>query len=945
MTMQDASRTPSIKHLRHSNNPAQQNYFSSLIPFQPLLTKIRPPSLPLKHVSRPFLVSTLNHNITQYKLTLLTSSPGFGKTTLLSEWCADPPETALPYAWLSLDERDNDPKHFFAYLLFALQCVHLVEDFNHLLPPSPHEALSETNLSYLLNEITISIPYDFVLILDQYHCITSTAIHKAILFLLEYAPANVHFVIAGRTPPPFPLARLRAQARLIELGDKELRFQLSEASQFLKEKMQVSLSDEQVATLNQRTEGWITALQLAAYALRKQEGEGIDRLIHSFSGNHHYILDYLTAETFHQQSTTIQTILMQTSILDRLNPSLCAAVIDENDGYAILDTLEKTGLFLIPIDGEEGWYRYHRCFRDFLYHLLTRTSPDILPELHYRASIWFELQGEYPSAIEHALAASDFERAIALLGQVASHLLTQGHFLLLLNWLIAIPDEYILAHPLLCLVYIWSMIFRGYTSNVEKYLRSVKLSAAPQSASSPNRNEKIDEAYWQAASAAVHCYLANIQGRIHDAIESASYALKHLPVADFPMRVQVVMVAGVTVWLTGKEAEAIPYFEQAYRDNLAAGSLPFACTSAWVQAKLYIIRGYLHQGMELLQQALQIIEQLSPNATEESLLATGMLWLGIGNIYRYWNNKELSIHYLTKGLELCSRWDGIGLAGPAMIDGMLTLALFRLEQGQEKEAQEIIYQAEQYVHKYSLHFYTPLSLRIFQKRFKPEGGAQLTQFILSKVPTSFLYELDQMVDIRFFLQQKEYDRALNILAPLLEQAQAANRRAIVLELRLLQALAYEGKRDSMQAGQALCQALADGASDYFIQPFLAQEQAMYDLLVKVLDLRNKTPQPDWPAFPLDYALNILDAFKADKQAIPAQHESGKAFQEKTSIEQLTPKEQEVVKLAIQGYSNSEIARKMCLEVCTVRWHMKNIYGKLQVHNRIQLALKVQEAEL
>ena len=387
-----------------------------------LLTKLYIPPPRPKIVLRPRLIERLNEGLCSRKLTLISAPAGFGKTTLVSEWVAG---CERPVAWLSLDEGDNDPARFLTYLVAALQTIAANIGAGVLgVLQSPQPPPIESILTALLNEIT-TIPDNFVLVLDDYHVIDSKPVDKALTFLLEHLPPQMHLVIATREDPHLPLARLRARGQLTELRAADLRFTPAEAAEFLNQVMGLNLSAEDIAALETRTEGWIAGLQLAALSMQGHQDAA--SFIQSFTGSHHFVLDYLVEEVLQQQSESIQTFLLRTSILDRLCGPLCDAVLgspsasgQETSGQETLEYLEHANLFIVPLDDERHWYRYHHLFADVLRMHLMAEQPDQVSALHRRASEWYEHNGSTADAIRHALAAEDFARAADLVELVMS---------------------------------------------------------------------------------------------------------------------------------------------------------------------------------------------------------------------------------------------------------------------------------------------------------------------------------------------------------------------------------------------------------------------------------------------------------------------------------------------------------------------------------------------
>ena len=400
-----------------------------------LATKLYIPLPRPNVVLRPRLIERLNEGLHR-KLTLISAPAGFGKTTLVSAWVAG---CERPVAWLSLDEGDNDPTRFLTYLVAALQTIapNIGEGVLGVLQ-SPQPPPTESILTALLNEIT-TLPDNFVLVLDDYHVIDAKPVDDALTFLLEHLPPQMHLVITTREDPQLPLARLRARGQLTELRAADLRFTPAEAAAFLNQVMGLNLSAEDIAALEDRTEGWIAGLQLAALSM--QGREDVPGFIRAFAGDHRYIVDYLVEEVLQRQPERVRSFLLQTSILDRLNGPLCDAVTGQEEGNARLEALERGNFFVVPLDDKRHWYRYHHLFADVLSAHLLAEQPDQVATLHRRASAWYEQHGSAADAIRHALAAEDFERAADLVELAVPAMRRSRQEATVLGWLKALPDE------------------------------------------------------------------------------------------------------------------------------------------------------------------------------------------------------------------------------------------------------------------------------------------------------------------------------------------------------------------------------------------------------------------------------------------------------------------------------------------------------------------------
>ncbi|HEX2742428.1 MAG TPA: hypothetical protein VHM69_18455, partial [Rubrobacter sp.] len=434
---------------------------------QILRAKLYVPRARLDNVARPRLYERLDEGVRR-ELTVVSAPAGFGKTTLLADWSR---RGELPVAWVSLDERDDDPVRFLLYLIAAIGTIH--QGFGETTRAFLSSLLSQEELEPVLtalsNEI-LELPSDFVLVLDDYHAIRSEAVHDALAFLLDHSPPPMHLVLAGRTSPPLPLPRLRARGRLTELGVSDLRFTLEEASDFLGRTMDLSLTAERVATLERGTEGWIVGLQLAAHALRG----GDARPVEAFTGSARHVVDYLADEVLSRQPEEVREFLLKTCIVETLSGPLCEDLTDTTDGQEMLERLERANLFLVPLDEGGRYYRYHHLFAAFLHERLRRAHPEAVPELHRRASLWYEGDGCLSAAIEHALDAEDFGRAAGLIQEETGVRRTYVDASLLLRWLGTLPDWLVRQQPQLCLLYAWALTHSGELEDAELRLRDTE---------------------------------------------------------------------------------------------------------------------------------------------------------------------------------------------------------------------------------------------------------------------------------------------------------------------------------------------------------------------------------------------------------------------------------------------------------------------------------------
>jgi LuxR family maltose regulon positive regulatory protein len=566
-----------------------------------LKTKLYIPPVRAERVSRARLLARLNEAVASgCRLILISAPAGSGKSTLLSEWAhslgAQPdlpsrnsPERigGLParVAWVSLDEGDNDPTSFWSYVTAALGHAHvgLGVGATAMLRSSDPPSI-ETILTALINEIAEAQPdpdeANLVMILDDYHAIEAQPIHSAVAFLLDHLPPHMHLVLASRSDPPLPLSHLRGRGQMAETRQADLRFTPDEAAAFLNEGMGLSLSAEQIAALEQRTEGWIVGLQMAALSLRGQGEAQIDQFVRSFAGSHRYVLDYLTDEVLRRQPPGIQQFLLQTSILDRLTGSVCDAVAGGEDGDEVLAQLEAANLFVVPLDTERRWYRYHHLFAELLRRRVEETQPDHVAHLHRRASEWYETHGLTAEAVHHGLVAGDVERVARLVGGNALAMLEHGELSALKRWLEGLPGEAVRAQPWLCIARAWMQAFTGQSGAVEPLLEDAERKAA-------GWETLAERQHIRAHVAAVHTYLAMLQGEASRTAALARRALALLPTEDGMTRSWAAMVLGLNLYQDGDVGAAVQALADAAAIAQAAETATWLCShyATWQRSR------------------------------------------------------------------------------------------------------------------------------------------------------------------------------------------------------------------------------------------------------------------------------------------------------------------------------------------------------------------------
>ena len=607
----------------------------------PLLeTKFRIPAAPLESIPRARLTKRLDDGLDR-KLILVSAPAGFGKTTLLVKWAA---ACGASVAWLSLDDSDNDPARFTNYLQAALRAAGV--DLEEHAPGEGWASGSlDTFLTALLNQITAG-PGQIVLVLDDYHLITAETVHDAVGFLLDHMPARMHIAIATRADPPLPVARLRGRGQLCEIRLSDLRFTPDETMAFLGEVMGLALSDTDITALATRTEGWIAGLQMAGLSL--QGRDNASQFIADFAGSNRYILDYLLEEVLDREPEHVQTFLLRTSILERLCVPLCDAVLgiaapSFYDSRSILEHIEHANLFLVPLDEHREWYRYHRLFSDLLQQRLAQTETDTIPELHRRASRWFEENGWVSAAIEHALVAEETERAADVIEENAQATLMRGEIATFLRWADALPDESLPKRPLLCILYAWTLLLSGHSlDTIEPRLREAELHGTTRG-----------------HATALRGMIAAFQGKSSTAIEYCEQALDQLPPEERFARDIATWILNLLHYTTTGGGASDQLVAETIRMTERSGNVLITVLAAANRAELLMRQGHLIDAAAGYEEVLA----MARDAQGRPLPIAGQALIGLGDIAREQNDLDAADRYLTRGIELTKQWSETGPLG------------------------------------------------------------------------------------------------------------------------------------------------------------------------------------------------------------------------------------------------------------------------------------------
>ncbi|MGE5223756.1 MAG: hypothetical protein ACM3PY_15065, partial [Omnitrophica WOR_2 bacterium] len=678
-----------------------------------LRTKLFVPALRARRVRRSRLIDQLDQAFT-HPLTLVSAPAGFGKTTLLVEWIlkhnqakkeADPNLPAPAFCWLSLEESDNDPARFLSYLIAAVESAlgHALTGAQSMLH-APQTAPVQSILGVLINEL-IEIDLPLIVVLDDYHTITQAAIQAGMAFLIDHLPSNMHLILVTRVDPPLPLARWRGRDQLLELRTDDLRFDPEETLEFLRQAMELDLSAEEVAILGNRTEGWITGLQMAAIAIKSPYSKrDPSRFIQEFNGSHRYILEYLVEEVLQRQPEEIQTFLLYTSVLDRLCAPLCEAVmqVDGETRYSlpaavpILESLDRLNLFIVPLDSERRWFRYHHLFADLLRARLHQAGPDRPPRLHRRASAWFEENGFLDEAIQHAFKAKDFENAARLLEQSVYTSLTHGELATLLARIQAIPEDILRGRASLCVYLSAALIFAGKLDEAESWLEIAEPLIRP------------GDHELQGNAAIYRALIADLRGEMAAAVHLASQAEQLLPASSLLVRSLIPFILGDGYFGTGDMTGAGQAYEQIHQIGKVTRN-PWTISVALAKlASVKKIQGRLHEAMRLYQEVFSMADELG-GSTFGTL---GASYIGYSDLLREWNELAKARQQVVEAIANMEDW-----VSPTDLAGAYTLlARLEIEQGNLDQAAAALNKAEQWTGNYQSFRFARSQLEACQAR-------------------------------------------------------------------------------------------------------------------------------------------------------------------------------------------------------------------------------------
>ena len=880
-------------------------------------SKLHVPHLRARLVPRPHVMALLEQG-RRRPLTLISASAGSGKTTILSSWLRD---AGVRAAWLSLDSSDNDLYRFWMYVLAALdellpETLTPAQEFLTSVRTHPSPPIEDI-VAAVINDL-VRLEDDLVLILDDYHEIMTPAIHTSLAYLVDHLPTQLHLFIVTRRDPPFSLARLRVSHQLQEIRTADLLFSRQEAELFFSHVMELHLSSEEVAVVQKRTEGWVAGLQLAGLSLQRHPDRA--GLINAFTGSHYTLVEYLAEEILQKQPDRVQQFLLRTSLLDRLNASLCQEVTGDAESQTLLTHLEQSNLFIVALDEEHVWYRYHQLFADFLRTCLQQHQPDHIVTLHQRASQWYERHGYYEEAMKHLLLAQDVVQATRLIEQSSQEMMRRGEFVVLHQWIGSLSAAVVRNNPRLIIIHAKELAFLGDIQQAEMRLQELEAFVHDEPAPA---EMGCDRETIEGEAVVVRAFIATQRQDFPLVRELARRALAYLPTRDVFMRSLITLCLGIAFRFKNGPA-ARSALEQAIRDAESPHVSLLSLEHLGYQLQE---QGQLHQALEIYQQALRILPEGKP---------TGSMWmayLGIATLQREWNELENAEQALLEALKLSQERD----LPAVFLEINVMWALIKEAQGQIDESLALLRREEMLGHQQQ---FAPAVrvMRAYQallevRRGNLRAAEPWTRDFEQQTPSyplSMNNEREYAILARVQLATGNYAEAERILTQLLTLAQEEGRTRAIIKAKVLQALLLQAQGAIERARSTISQALVLAEPEGYVFTFTEEGEQMTRLL-KGVQAAQRTGSLALHLAP-EYLQQLLEAC-VSRETLSSSHAV------------LSEREREIMRLLASGRSNQEIADQLIIAMSTVKWHVRQIFNKLGVNSRTQAIAQARELNL
>ncbi len=889
-----------------------------------LLTKLHLPPVGNNIVHRSELYEKLNIGLNR-KLILISAPAGFGKTTLLSDWIN---QQKIPTAWFSLDKGDNEPVEFLSYIISGIQSIHPAFGQSALkLLNSPNKPSGESISSLLINEI-LNINQNFLLVLDDFHLIESSEILKIVSYLLEHIPGNIHIVILTRSDPALSVSRLRSQYQLVELRSSDLSFSANDISILFNKKLKFGLSIDDVYSLETKTEGWIAGLQLTALSM--QGRENISRFIQDLKGDNRYIMDYLMEEVLKIQTDEIKEFLLQTSILEQMSAPLCNAVLNRNDSQLILETLEKNNMFVIPLDDERNWYRYHHLFADLLKQRLHQKSKATIIELHNTASEWFNNNSMPLLAIEHAIESEDFKKSTQFLGDIIESMWKSGQHAAIMKYGDILPDELIKINPEFCLYYAWILVSAGQIQKAEPFLASAEL-ITQNIIHGNNLNEGNIQFHKKLLGkiSVAFAYLKSHEEHSVGIFDYCKIAMENLSDDDPLWYSWAWFSNGIAHFSNGALLESSESFNNAFEYGKKSGNIYLISTIAIRMAENEQQLGHYKSAFKKCSDLLAMMKDKGyfEIAKAEWTYAALFFIMGVtefmqADIDRGYENLKIAYELSKKGKDIYLQ---------IFILMVYTVLLRELDGVEsEKKSIELEYIVKQTdANPFLTTMYIGWKIYLFIEKGQIElANNTVLEYGLSlDKEKSYSNESAYAAYVTLLLEQSKLDEAELLLSELYPLADEGNRIEKLIGLKVSYSILYKMRGNQEKAVANLIEAMEMAADENLLYYFLIYRRLTMDLLNEVFRVHPtaKTKIPKKFVDNLKLTLARWDKHKKPHFGID-----------------LSNRELDTLRLIAQELSNREIADKLFISLQTVKTHVKNILLKLEVNSRILAVTRAKE---
>jgi LuxR family maltose regulon positive regulatory protein len=920
-----------------------------------LVTKFTIPPVRSVLLQRSHLLTVLDQS-RSFPLTLLSASAGFGKTTLLSAWAN---QSTSQVAWLSLDDQDNDPTRFWVYVIAALRHsgsrLSAVGEAALAMLQSPQPPLLTGALTSLINELA-ALGQETALILDDYHLIREQAIHESLQFLLDHFSPCLHLLLASRGDPPLSLSRLRARGQVVEIRDTDLRLSGEEVVSFLTQVMGLALSEEDMRRLETRTEGWIVGLQLAALSMRRHTDASA--FIQAFTGSHRFILDYVQEEILEPLPQVQQRFLLHTSVLDRMNAGVCQALTGEQASQQMLESLERANLFLIPLDEERHWYRFHTLFREVLLARLQATQPEQVVRLHREAALWYQQQGWLHEAIPHALATQDYLFVAELLEGYVERLYLQGELKTLLAWIKLLPLEVLRAHPRLATSYMFAfnLLFpfsqqqqeemaylHQLQEGVEVLLQSEDQTTLPEAERDRLHRRIMILKVWNLGARALS------DGNVEQ-LNSPVQQMQHLSLDDDTMWELLSPGSFAMAYrLAGNFPPMVAALQESRKSTPMTQNRYLEAQILWGLIVALIALGQLRQAHDRCQELQQLVDSLGgplPLAAYPDVFQAQLAYA--------WNQLEVAKSAAEIAIEKTAPLQYMDI----LMVAYEVLVRVCIAQGDLTGAEQAVREMERVNQSAGIPLFRPWIEGLWAHLWLAQGDLTRAGDWAEHTPYRqevlvYSRESAYLALVRVYLAKLQYTPALQLLTALLSSAEQVSRVGSMIAILALQVAALQASGATQEALRVLDRLLTLAEPERYLRVYLDAGEPMRQALQALLETSPMQKQHVSPALD-SYAQTLLDAFareqhqKAGEKVIPVgspslSHPLSQAVP--PLPEPLTPREREVLHLLADGASNQDIANQLVVSLATAKKHVASILSKLGAENRTQAIARAHSLSL